>query len=221
MKKALENPNKEAPLVFCKTVSQVLVGRYEYFPDKSANYRYTILLRDPIKVFVSWRKAIYALVQQISSCAVENVKSWEEFHFIRDAPEKAIFKGRLFKELYDIYQHVKKNLDPNVVIIDSDDVLNDPEGMLRKYCATIGLPFSMKMLSWNGDPKVSDDWWFAFKPMYDFEWVRIFAQNALYCKGFKKPTKAPSLDEVTDDIKESFAFVKPYYEEMYDARLKP
>ena len=178
VKKALENPKKDAPFVFCKSIAYALDGRYEYLPEKSANYRYSTLLRNPIKVFLSWRKAIYATVQQISSCVVDNVKSWEEFDFMRDAPEKFIFKGRLFKEVYDIYQHVKKNLDPNVVILDSDDVLNDPEGMMRKYYATIGLPFSMEMLSWSADPKVSDDWWFAFKPLYDFEWIRIFAQNA-------------------------------------------
>ncbi|NNE88538.1 MAG: HAD family hydrolase [Silicimonas sp.] len=44
-------------------------------------------------------------------------------------------------------------------VIDSADVRRDPEGMLRKLCAEIGLGFDPAMLSWPAGPKDFDGAW--------------------------------------------------------------
>ena len=44
-------------------------------------------------------------------------------------------------------------------VIDSADIRNDPEGMLRKLCDSIGLEFSDAMLSWPAGPKDFDGAW--------------------------------------------------------------
>ena len=126
-----------------------------------------------------------------------------------------------FKELYDEWKFVKENLDPNPVIIDSDDVLSDPAHMLSKYCAALGIPYNDGMVFWEGDPTQFDEWSIPFKPIYEFQFGRIFLQNAASSKGFHKPSKLPSVDEVSFDVRECYEAVKPYYEEMYSARMKP
>ena len=44
-------------------------------------------------------------------------------------------------------------------IIDSDDIRRDPEGMLRRLCAGIGLPFDPAMLRWPAGPRPFDGAW--------------------------------------------------------------
>lgn len=38
-----------------------------------------------------------------------------------------------------------------ICIIDADDLLDDPEGVLRKYCKSVGLDFSPSMLVWDDE----------------------------------------------------------------------
>lgn len=44
-------------------------------------------------------------------------------------------------------------------VVDSDDVLRDPEGVLRKLCAALSIPFDRAMLSWPKGRRASDGVW--------------------------------------------------------------
>ena len=44
-------------------------------------------------------------------------------------------------------------------ILDSKDILMDPEGMLKKLCNRIGIEFSDKMLNWPKGKRNSDGVW--------------------------------------------------------------
>lgn len=58
-----------------------------------------------------------------------------------------------FRQQLEIY---KKLPGP---VIDSTDIRRDPEGMLRRLCAKIGLPFDPAMLHWPAGPKPWDGAW--------------------------------------------------------------
>ncbi len=45
------------------------------------------------------------------------------------------------------------------VVIDSDDIRADPEGMLRKLCAALNIPFTRKMLHWPAGGNDADGVW--------------------------------------------------------------
>jgi hypothetical protein len=45
------------------------------------------------------------------------------------------------------------------LVVDGNDVLKDPEGMLRALCDRLGLPFDEAMLSWPAGPRDSDGVW--------------------------------------------------------------
>ncbi len=47
------------------------------------------------------------------------------------------------------------------VVIDSADIRQDPENMLKKLCAAIYLPFDPAMLSWSAGPRADDGIWAA------------------------------------------------------------
>ena len=44
-------------------------------------------------------------------------------------------------------------------VVDSADIRRDPEGVLRKLCASIDLPFDPAMLTWQAGPKPFDGVW--------------------------------------------------------------
>ncbi len=45
------------------------------------------------------------------------------------------------------------------LVIDSDDIRADPEGMLRKLCARLGIDFTRKMLKWPAGGNEADGTW--------------------------------------------------------------
>ncbi|KAK8182498.1 P-loop containing nucleoside triphosphate hydrolase protein [Phyllosticta citribraziliensis] len=45
----------------------------------------------------------------------------------------------------DAYERVE------ICVIDADDLLDNPEGILRRYCESIGVEFSQGMLNWNDE----------------------------------------------------------------------
>ncbi|HEY6894269.1 MAG TPA: hypothetical protein VI258_08890 [Rhodanobacteraceae bacterium] len=44
-------------------------------------------------------------------------------------------------------------------VIDADEFLRAPEAHLRALCATLGIPFTERMLSWPAGPRASDGVW--------------------------------------------------------------
>ncbi|MCH2102081.1 MAG: sulfotransferase [Planctomycetes bacterium] len=45
------------------------------------------------------------------------------------------------------------------VVVDSQDVLRNPEGILRQLCENIGITFKTTMLSWESGPRATDGCW--------------------------------------------------------------
>jgi hypothetical protein len=57
-----------------------------------------------------------------------------------------------------LYNHLKKT-NNNVIILDSKDLLLEPEKTLRILCDEIKIPFDKKMLKWEKGPKKEDGVW--------------------------------------------------------------
>lgn len=54
------------------------------------------------------------------------------------------------------------------LVIDSDDILRDPEGMLTLLCARLGIEWDPNMLSWSSGPRPEDGVWAPH--WYDAVW---------------------------------------------------
>lgn len=89
-------------------------------------------------------------------------------------------------------------------VIDSADIRRDPEGMLRKLCAEIGLEFNAAMLGWSAGPKSFDGVWAP-------HWYNAVHKSTGFA-GAEGPS--PELDGVAGDL---VAAALPYYE-MLKAR---
>ena len=87
------------------------------------------------------------------------------------------------------------------IVIDSRDVLEDPEGTLTRLCAALEVPFDPAMLSWEAGPKPYDGVWGA-------HWYTRLHQTT----GFEPPSvdTAPFPAEL-DDLR---AACQPLYEQL-------
>jgi len=63
-----------------------------------------------------------------------------------------------FAQQADLYDQVQALGQP-ALVVDAADIRADPEGMLRKLCAALGLEFDPAMLSWPAGGHVSDGVW--------------------------------------------------------------
>ncbi|XP_011679841.1 uncharacterized protein LOC100892712 [Strongylocentrotus purpuratus] len=218
IKELLENPDPEKEVVFLKDMAYCIDGRYQFLPDKSCGYRHVFLLRHPRKVFASWRKVMLDLDQDPNGSEPNGTRS-ESFHIVKDLPVVYAPPGHFFKELYDLWLHVKLNYDPNPVVLDSDDLLSDPATMLPRFCTAVGIPYSDNLLKWPESPDTTNSWISAFSPSNDFEFIRIYCKNSFNTTHFFPPSPLTEMDSLTEDVKECVEAVMPYYQEMYDSRI--
>ena len=93
------------------------------------------------------------------------------------------------------------------LVIDSGDIRADPEGMLRKLCAAIDLPFDPAMLRWPAGPRPEDGVWAP-------HWYGAIHQST----GFAGPEgDLPGLSGANAEV---MAAALPYYEQLFVERLK-
>ncbi|MBT5383320.1 MAG: HAD family hydrolase [Phycisphaerae bacterium] len=108
----------------------------------------------------------------------------------------------------ELLRYLDEQGHPPPPVIDSDDVLNDPRGMLRALCAALDVPFEERMLAWPSGPRDTDgvwaDWW--------YDSVRA---STCFVRPDRAPQPVPSLQ----------AAVLPRCRELYDElaamRLRP
>ncbi|MBT4066959.1 MAG: HAD family hydrolase [Euryarchaeota archaeon] len=74
-----------------------------------------------------------------------------------------------------LFDHLLETTGEIPTIIDSGDILKNPEGMLSKLCDVLEIPFDKSMLSWQAGPRECDGIWAKY--WYDSVWESTgFAQ---------------------------------------------
>ena len=94
------------------------------------------------------------------------------------------------------------------IVIDSDDVLADPRGLLTALCEAWGIPFDDRMLTWPAGPRATDGAWAP-------HWYAAVERST----GFQPPrTEAVTVPERLQPVLER---CRPYYDALHAARLRP
>jgi hypothetical protein len=93
-------------------------------------------------------------------------------------------------------------------VLDSRDLLENPEGMLRALCDALSIPFDAAMLSWPPGPRDTDGVWGPY--WYESVWAST---------GFG-PYRAPA-EPLTPGLAALAQNCRPYYEHLYARRLAP
>lgn len=87
------------------------------------------------------------------------------------------------------------------IVIDSNDILPDPQKGLEKLCQKINIPFDAKMLSWEAGPIAEDG-----------VWAKYWYKNVHSSTGF---TRQKTSDRpLPDHCKPLYLEALPYYEKL-------
>jgi len=110
------------------------------------------------------------------------------------------------KKQYELYKKlISLNLKP--VVIDSNDILKNPEAALTKLCSEIEIPFDIKMLNWKAGTKKEDG-----------IWAKYWYENVHKSTGFVK--QETSSRELPENLKLLYEECLIYFKLMSDKSLK-
>ena len=153
-------------------------------PEWLSNFTHSFLIRHPAKTVTSM------------------FKHWPNF----DIRETAFAEQR---ELFDKLTNIHGAPPP---VIDSDDVLADPHGMVEQWCTAVGIPFIASALSWEPGARDEVSWWDGGS----------FHENLRGSDGLKaQPKTSIDISEAPDRVKAVVDEVLPHYEHLYAHRIRP
>ncbi len=93
------------------------------------------------------------------------------------------------------------------VVIDSGEILKDPEKALTMLCGEIGIPFERRMLKWNAGPIKEDG-----------IWAKYWYENVHRSTGFEM--QHTSSRPLPPDLLLLYEECKKYYSELYSYSIK-
>jgi hypothetical protein len=94
-------------------------------------------------------------------------------------------------------------------VVEGQDVLADPEGMLRALCAALGIAFDPAMLAWEAGGRPTDGVWAP-------AWYAAVEQST----GFAPPRPEPTFDDLPDALKSLAERARPLYETLAAHKLR-
>ena len=198
-------------------------SRYHYLPAKSSGFKHFFLIRNPVKVYKSYRKCLEEFVEDIPEehfIAMTMTKPTREtLHIINSFPAPKEGTPYVFKAINELWTHVRKNVDEDPVVLDIDDLLDDPPTMLPVIFKALGIPFSKSLLQWDESADIVLKWKSPCPNVRDAPRHAMWYTNAFKSTCFKRSGTTASLEDVTADVKEVVEKEMPFYEEMHKTRI--
>ena len=151
-------------------------------PEMLSHFYHSFLIRDPAKTITSM------------------YDKWPDF----DEKEVGFPEQRA---LFDLVTDIHGAPPP---VIDSDDMLEDPQRMVALWCEAVGIPFVESALSWEPGARDEVSWWDGGS----------FHANLRNSDGLK-PQKRKYVDikETPTRVQEVHARMKPHYDHLLAHRI--
>jgi len=146
------------------------------------SFTHTFLIRDPEKVLVSMHAR------------------WPDVTL----PEIG------FEELHTLYRRVADHQGSPPVVIDSDELLSDPEVGMKIYCDAVGMPFIASAMTWE---KRDDN------PTWNSD-DHGFHDSLKASTGLKPQKRDYPPLESSDDMMRLYNASKPHYDALFEKRIK-
>ena len=154
-------------------------------PDFLSNFTHAFLIRDPAKTISSM------------------YNKWPDFDELEVGfPEQ--------RALFDLLTALKGTPPP---VIDSDDLLEDPDKMVTAFCDAVDIPFMSNAMTWEpgGDPS-AHSWWDGGS----------FHANLAQSTGLKPQVRRyVEVADAPERVRRVHRRMKPHYDHLYQYRIKP
>lgn len=147
-----------------------------------SHFNHSFLIRDPAKV------------------ATSMYKHWPDF----------VLKEIAFVEQRKLFDRLCGEGTAPPPVIDSDDLLEDPHGIVEAYCSATNIPFVPEALSWKPGGRDEVSW-------YD---GGSWHGNLRNSDGLKpQPRQYIDISDAPGRVKEIYENCLPHYEHLYQYRL--
>ena len=113
-----------------------------------------------------------------------------------------------FLQQSELFEREADRLGHAPPVIDGNDVLSDPRGLLSQLCGALDIPFSERMLHWPSGARDTDGVWAP-------AWYDTVERST----GFAA-RRAQSRPLVRDDLKSMADVARPHYERLAKYRLR-
>lgn len=144
---------------------------------------HSFLIRDPAKTITSM------------------YDKWPDFH------EKEVG----FPEQRALFDRLADRTGAPPPVIDSDDLLENPAGIVAAWCDAVGIRFLPEALSWEPGPRDEVSWWDS----------GVFHANLRASDGLKpQPRKYIDLDDAPPRVRQVYDRMRPHYDHLFPYRLK-
>ena len=111
--------------------------------------------------------------------------------------------------LHHLFEAVSQAGGEQPVVIDSDDLVDEPEATMRAYCAAVGLPFMPGALTWPAG--VQPEW----------ERTARWHEDASASTGFFRPAGGDRHGLADHpDVRHFVERHQPFYDRLYEHRLR-
>jgi hypothetical protein len=108
----------------------------------------------------------------------------------------------------EIFERLRAETGVTPPVIDADDLLADPEGLLRTLCAALGIEFQSNMLRWPLGRRDTDG-----------IWAKHWYESVERSSGFERWQRSDEpLPAALADVERA---ARPLYAAMHGARLRP
>lgn len=108
----------------------------------------------------------------------------------------------------EIFDFVTARSDGPPIVVDAEQVLNDPQALLTALCDAIGISFSERMLFWPEGRRSSDGVWAP-------AWYDAVERST----GFTPPRPAIEENDLPQAVRAIAAAARPYYDKLARHRL--
>jgi hypothetical protein len=114
-----------------------------------------LLLRNPVDMLSSWADKMGTCDAgrekgERAVCCCTNHTSERFYLHTADAS----FEETGYADLMALFVAIERETGSPPIVVDSDALKRDPEGVLRDLCARLGIPFYPEQLEWPPGPKV-------------------------------------------------------------------
>ncbi|MDH3668345.1 MAG: sulfotransferase family protein [Paracoccaceae bacterium] len=117
-----------------------------------------------------------------------------------------------FAEHREFFDRVADNLGTPPPVIDSDDLLEDPHGIVAAWCRAVGVPFLPEALSWEPGARPDVGWY------DDGSWHDVLAQS----DGLKpQPRRYSTMERASAEVRAVVEMAMPHYQHLYQHCLSP
>ncbi len=160
--------------------------------DFLSRFEHSFLIRNPAKVLASLHR------------------SW-----VKSGNDEGFSRNEIgFDEQRRLFDLLCTQFGKTPVVIDSDDLLENPPAMVEKYCNAIGIPFIAKALSWEPGSRSEVLW-------YDGD-DSIWHETLRNSDGLKaQPRKSVEVNELPENLQVLYRDFLPHYQHLHSHRLRP